>query len=119
LHASLLTSERIEDLLTAEFVVAPEGGDVPAAATIAVHSDRAAISGVTRRVDAVSVGRALRYVVVPKQATPLAALSALLEAEAELVLVSRDPDARRATDVVGVVSPAALAHLLKTDEELL
>lgn len=119
LHASLLTSERIENLMAREFTVVPEGGDVPAAATIAVHSDRAAISGVTRRVDAVSARRSLRYVVVPQQATPLAALSALLEAEAELVLVSRDPDARRAADVVGVVTPAALAHLLKTDEELL
>ena len=119
LHASLLTSERIENLMAREFTVVPEGGDVPAAATIAVHSDHAAISGVTRRVDAVSARRSLRYVVVPQQATPLAALSALLEAEAELVLVSRDPDARRAADVVGVVTPAALAHLLKTDEELL
>jgi CIC family chloride channel protein len=119
LHASLLSSERIEDLMAREFTVVPEGGDVPAAATIAVHSDHAAISGVTRRVDAVSARRSLRYVVVPQQATPLAALSALLEAEAEVVLVSRDPDARRAADVVGVVTPAALAHLLKTDEELL
>jgi len=119
LHASLLTSERIEDLMAREFTVVPEGGDVPAAATIAVHSDHAAISGVTRRVDAVSARRSLRYVVVPQQATPLAALSALLEAEAEVVLVSRDPNARRAADVVGVVTPAALAHLLKTDEELL
>ena len=119
LHASLLTSERIENLMAREFTVVPEGGDVPAAATIAVHSDHAAISGVTRRVDAVSARRSLRYVVVPQQATPLAALSALLEAEAELVLVSRDPGARRAADVVGVVTPAALAHLLKTDEELL
>jgi CIC family chloride channel protein len=119
LHASLLTSERIEDLMAREFTVVPEGGDFPAAATIAVHSDHAAISGVTRRVDAVSARRSLRYVLVSEQATPLAALSALLEAEAEVVLVSRDPDARRAADVVGVVTPAALAHLLKTDEELL
>jgi hypothetical protein len=119
LHASLLTSERIEDLMTTEFTVVPEGGDVPTAATIAVHSDNAAISGVTRRADTLSAGRSLRYVVVPQHATPLAALSALLEAEAELVLVSRDPDARRAADVVGVVTPAALAHVLETDEELL
>jgi CIC family chloride channel protein len=119
LHASLLTSDRIEDLMAREFTVVPEGGDVPAAATIAVHSDHAAISGVTRRVDAVSARRSLRSVLVSEQATPLAALRALLQAEAELVLVSRDPNARRAADVVGVVTPAALAHLLKTDEELL
>ena len=73
----------------------------------------------TKRTDAASAGRSLRYALVSEQATALAALSALLEAEAELVLVSRDPDARRAADVVGMVTPAALAHLLKTDEELL
>lgn len=31
---------------------------------------------------------------------------------------SRDPDTRRAADVVGVVTLAALARLLKTNEEL-
>ena len=124
LHASVLTSERIEDSMTTEFAVVPEGGDVPAAATIAVHSDNAAISGVTRHADsasgaaAASAGRSLRYVLVPQQAAPLAALIALWEVEAELILVSRNPDARRAADVVGVVTPAALPHLFKTDEEL-
>jgi len=119
LHASLLASERLEDLMTAEFAVVPAGGDVPAAVMIAVHSDHAAISGVTKRTDAASASRSLRYALVSEQATALAPLSALLQAEAELVLVSRDRDARRAADVVGVVTPAALAHLLKTDEELL
>jgi hypothetical protein len=51
------------------------------------------------------------------QATPQAAIATLLEAEAELILVSRNPDARRAADVVGVVTLPALARLLKTDEE--
>ena len=125
LHASLLTSERIEDLMTTDFAVVPQGGDVPAAATIAVHSDSVVISGVTRLEDvtlgaagAASAGRSVRYVVVSQQATPLAAMAALWEAEAELILVSRNPDARRAADVVGVVTLAALARLLKTDEEL-
>ena len=76
----------------------------------------------TRREDAVSgvatAGRSLRYVVVSQGATALAALSAMLEAQAELVLVSRDPDAQQAKDVVGEVNAAALTYLLKTDEEL-
>jgi chloride channel protein, CIC family len=125
LHASLLTSERIEDLMTTDFAVVPQGGDVPAAATIAVHSDSVVISGVTRLEDvtlgaagAASAGRSVRYAVVSRQATPLAAMAALWETEAELILVSRNPDARRAADVVGVVTLAALARLLKTDEEL-
>jgi len=118
LHASVLTSERIEDLMTTAFAVVPAGGAVPAAATIAVHAADAAIAGVTTDAGAASAGRSLRYVLVSQQATPLAAMTALWEAEAEIILVSRDPDARRAADVVGVVTPAALVRLLKTDEEL-
>jgi hypothetical protein len=55
---------------------------------------------------------------VPGQATPLAAVSALWDAEAELILVSRNPDSRRAEDLVGVVTPAALAHLFRADDDL-
>ena len=125
LHVSLLTSERIEDLTTTDFAVVPQGTDIPAAASIAVHSDSVVISGVTRHEDvtlgaagATPAGRPVRYVVVSQQATPLAAMAALWEAEAELILVSRDPDARRAAGVVGVVTPATLVRVLKTDEEL-
>ena len=61
-----------------------------ATATIAVHSDHAAISGVTEAPWMPCLPAApCVYVVVPQQATPLAALSALLEAEAELVLIAR------------------------------
>jgi hypothetical protein len=57
-------------------------------------------------------------VLVSQQATALAAVSALWPAEGEVILVSRNPDARLAEDVVGVVTPAALGRLLETDEEL-
>lgn len=125
LHASVLTSQRIQDLRTTDFAVVPEGGDVPTGATIIVHSEDAAISAVTRQPDAEpgltavgSAARSLRYVVVGEQATLLAAAGALWEAEAELILVSRDPDSRRAKDLVGVVTLAALAHVFKADEDL-
>ena len=36
-----------------------------------------------------------------------------------IAIARKHPDARRAADVVAVVTPAALAHLLETDEELL
>ena len=72
LHASVLTSERIRDLMTTEFAVVPEGGDVPAAATIVVHSDNSVISGVTDARTLVA-SRFLRYVVMPEQATLLEA----------------------------------------------
>jgi len=125
LHASVLTSERIQDLMATNFVVVPHGGEIPTDATIVVHTENAVISGVTRHQDtesgaagAGSAGRSLRYVLVTERATTLAAVSALWEAEAELILVSRHPDARRAEDLVGVVTPAALTHLLMTDEDL-
>ncbi len=57
LHASVLTSERIEDLMTSEFAVVCEGGEVPSAAAIVVHSENAAISDVTRRADDTSADR--------------------------------------------------------------
>jgi hypothetical protein len=53
------------------------------------------------------------------QEISLAAVSSLCKAEADLLLRSRDGYARRTVDLVGVATPAALAHLLKTDEELL
>ena len=90
-----------------------------------MHSEDGAISGVTRQPGAEpgstavgSAARSLRYVVVGEQATLLAAAGALWEAEAELILVSRDPDSRRAEDLVGVVTLAALAHVFKADEDL-
>lgn len=70
--------------MTTEFAVVPEGGEVPAGAIIVVHSENGLISAVTRPSDAESgatgagsAGRALRYVLVSRQATPLAAVSAL------------------------------------------
>lgn len=124
LHASVLTSQRVLDLMTTDFAVVPEGGEIPTGAAIVVHSEDAAISAVTRQPGAepgsigVESARSLRYVVVGEQATLLAAAGALWEAEAELILVSRDPDSRRTEDLVGVVTLAALAHVFKADEDL-
>lgn len=120
LHAAVLTSERIGDLMAKDFAVVPWGGAVPGGARIVVHSENAGITEVTGRPDDAgsdgkSVGaaaRPLRYVLMPERATPLAALSALLEPEAEVVLVSRNPDAQRAEDIVGVVTRAMLARVL-------
>jgi CIC family chloride channel protein len=120
LHASVLTSERIRDVMTTDFTVVPSGDDVPPGASIVVHSDNSMISGVTRPEDAQagSDGNSLRYVVMPEQAMLLAAAVALLDSEAEIILVSLNPDSLRTEDLVGVVTPMALAHLLKADEEL-
>lgn len=125
LHASVLTSERVRDLMATDFTIVPQGGAAPTGPTIVVHSENALIAGVARHPDTESgatavgsAGRFLRYVLVAEQATPLGAVTALWEAEAEVILVSRNPESRRAEDVVGVVTPAALARLFKVDEDL-
>jgi len=120
LHASVLTSGRIRDVMTTDFTVVPSGGDVPPGATIVVHADKSVISGVTRPEDAQagSDGIFLNYVVMPEQAMLLAAAIALLDSEADIILVSRNTNSRRTEDIVGVVSPASLAHVFKVDEEL-
>jgi CIC family chloride channel protein len=125
LHASVLTSVRIGDLMEKNLAVVSRGGDVPAGAAIVVYTENSAIAEVTRRPDegsdatgAGAAGRPVRFVLMSERATPLAAIGALWDAEGEVILVSRNPDSRRAEDVIGVVTRAALAHVLKTDESL-
>lgn len=124
LHAATLDSERILDLMTKDFVVVPKGAETPAGATIIVHSENGGISGVTRRAGiepgltgAGSAPRSLRYVVVNQNEKFLTAMSALWEAEAELILVTSNPGSRRPEDLVGVITPAALARVLRTEED--
>lgn len=129
LQSSVFTSERLEDLMTTDFVVATRGVDARADTAFIVHSEHGTITGVTRRGEATgtagptagsagSNGDGLRYVLLPQSAAPLAAIGAMLEAEADLVLVSRKPGSTRAEDVVGVVTKAALARIIRTDEDL-
>jgi len=125
LHASTLNSARIRDMMTRDFAVVRQGDELPAGATIVVHTENSVIVKVTRHqgtgsgvIVPGSERHVLRYVLVNEHEEFLAALSALLEAEAELVLVSRNPGARLGEDVVGMVTPAALSRLLKTDEDL-
>ena len=63
-------------------------------------------------------GRALRYKVLPEQATLLSAVRAVCEEGAELIVVSRRPDSRRTEDVVGVVAAAVLARTVATEDEI-
>ena len=125
LHAAVLTSVQIQDLITSDFAIVLPGDFGPTGAEFWIHSDGATISKVTRKPDADaaasdagSIGRSLRYAVVAEQATRLAAVTALCEAEGQVLLISRQPDARLAEDIVGVITPAALARVLRTDEEL-
>ena len=49
----------------------------------------------------------------------LAAIAAMWEAEAELIVATRDPGSRRVDDVVGVLTSATLARVLEAEEDLL
>jgi hypothetical protein len=68
---------------------------------------------------AASVGLFLHYVLVDEREELLAGVHAMAEAEADILLVSRNARSRKAVDVVGVVSSATIVHLLKTQDELL
>jgi chloride channel protein, CIC family len=119
LHAAVLTSQRIQDLMTTDFVVDRKGEEVPTGASIIVHSENALISGVTSRPAAAgSATRSLRYVIANQNEKLLATVYAMWEAQAELILVTRNPDSRQTADLVGVVTPAALTNVLKADEGL-
>jgi CIC family chloride channel protein len=124
LHAAVLTSERIQDLMTREYAVVRKGDEAPAGATFIVHSENALIAGVLRRPGAQpdstaeTAPHSLRYVVTNQDEKLMEAVRIMWEAEADVILVTRNPDSRRADDLVGVVTRTALARVLRTEEDL-
>ena len=46
------------------------------------------------------------------------AIQTLADGEVDLILASHDPNARRAEDVVGSVTPATVARLLRAEDGL-
>jgi CIC family chloride channel protein len=118
LHASTLNSERVQDVMTRDFAVVSRDGAIPDGEAIVVQAENGMISAVTKHPAAASSGRSLRYVVVADYADFLTAVSALWAAEAEVILVSRQPDSRRTEDIIGVITPATLARVFKTEADL-
>jgi CIC family chloride channel protein len=125
LHSSMLNSERLKELMTQDFAVVSRGDQVPASATIIVHSENGLISGVTKypaqvsgATSAGSTGRSLRFVMVNEHENFLTAMGALCESEAEIILLSRQPESWRPGDIIGVVTPVALASVFKTEVDL-
>ena len=120
LHSAILTTERISDLMTRDFTVAAAGEPSAAGTTVVVPTDDGLVCSVlgSDSAEASSAQRALRYALVAEQTTPLAALAVLAETNAELVLVTRKADSQRADDIIGLLKPGALTHLLKSDELL-
>ena len=60
----------------------------------------------------------VRYLLLSPQASPLAAVRGIWTSDAQLILVSRNPDQRRAEDIAGVITPEILAQVLSRDKSL-
>ena len=125
LHTATLTSQRVSDLMAKDFVVVPQGSERPPGATVVVNELHGVVTDVyldakksPASIGDTEKGRPVRYHFLSEDATPLTAVTAFWESDAELVLVSRDPGARRAEDLVGVVTPNTLAQVLKTNAGL-
>jgi hypothetical protein len=58
-------------------------------------------------------------VVVAEQEKLLSAIRAMWDAEAEVILASRRAGSARVDDIVGIITPATLAGLLKAEESVL
>lgn len=125
LHSAVLTSERMQDLMSTDFALVADGDEIPRDTAIAVHTQNGSITRVSTfphtvpdTVDTIGGRDPGAYLLLAEQATPLAAVSGLWQSHAQLVLVSRNPGTPCAQDIVGVVTPAVLARVLNTDNQL-
>lgn len=124
LHTATLTSQRIGDLMTRDFVVLPQGNERPTGTTVVVSELQGIITDVylgTKSLtssDGSDEVHPARYQLLSEDTTPLTAVTALWDSDAELILVSRDTSSHRAEDLIGIVTRQALAQVLKTNEGL-
>jgi CIC family chloride channel protein len=121
LHAALLTTERIADLMTTDFVVSRDSRPAPPGITVVIANDKGQVESVLAGAESdegQSVRRSIRYTLLPVKTTPLAALTVLCETDAEIILVTREAKSQQAADIIGLLTPAMLARLLKSDELL-
>jgi chloride channel protein, CIC family len=125
LHSAVLTSQRLQDLMSKDFVLVADGDDAPTNAAITVNMKNGEITGVwafeqssTATTDNVSARVLIPHLTMPEGATPLAAVSALWKSQAQIVLVCRASDKGGAEDIVGVVSRHVLGRALETNSKL-
>ncbi|MCX2978686.1 chloride channel protein [Candidatus Marimicrobium litorale] len=121
LHAAILTTERIVDLMDTNFEVRLPGSDITTAAAVVVQDSKGQIVSVSTssRENAGNPSVAdLKFIVVPAKTTPLAALASLCETGADVILVTKEADSGLAADIVGLLTPAILADLLRADDTL-
>jgi hypothetical protein len=106
--------------------VGSAAGGHPPGKSIAVLESDGVIARVTKqRQGSAEEGRdspasvSLHYVIVDEREKLLAGTRAMAEAEADILLVSRDVRSRKAADVIGIVTSSTIVHLLKAQDELL
>ena len=121
LHAAILTTERIVDLMDTNFEVGLPGSDITTAAAVVVQDSKGQIVSVSTS-SSENAGNPsvadLKFIVVPAKTTPLAALASLCETGADVILVTKKADSGLAADIVGLLTPAILADLLRADDIL-
>lgn len=142
LHAAILTSEQLQDLMRTDFTVVAAGPDIPEDVAFAIHTEQGDITAVSlpaplartkpgsmyaessfvRESNAATASdtarHRVRYLLLSPQASPLAAVRGIWTSDAQLILVSRNPDQRRAEDIAGVITPEILAQVLSRDKSL-
>jgi CIC family chloride channel protein len=126
LQAAVLTTKSVRDVMQSDFAVGPLAGGHPPGKSIAVLESDGVIARVTKqRQGSAEEGRdspasvSLHYVIVDEREKLLAGTRAMAEAEADILLVSRDARSRKAADVIGIVTSSTIVHLLKAQDELL
>ncbi|CAA0100867.1 H(+)/Cl(-) exchange transporter ClcA [Halioglobus japonicus] len=120
LHSAVLTSQRLEDMMSTDFSIVDGNGVDTAAVTVRTQSGK--ITAVSMQSPALagagSTHEPVEYVHLSQQTTPLAAVSELWNSQVRLVLVSRNPQLQRAQDIVGIVDADMLARVLNVDKSL-
>jgi CIC family chloride channel protein len=126
LQAAVLTTKTVRDVMETDFAVVPAAGGHPPGKSIAVLESDGVVAGVTKQPrDAAensgdaSAGLSVHYFIVDEREELLTAMHAMAEAEADILLVSRDARSHKVADVVGIVTSATIVHLLKAQDELL
>ncbi len=125
LEAAVMTTYRVGDLMGTDFAVSGTDGDPPSWRAITVRSEGGRIDRVSARADigggtgGASQASSIPYTVSGERTTLLAAVTAMWASEARVILVSRDPGAGRAEDIVGVVTTTEIARFLSAKDELL
>lgn len=66
-----------------------------------------------------SFAKSVSYAVSGEQTMLLTAVCAMLVAEAQIILVSRDPASLRAENIIGVVTSTSIARFLQAKADLL